>query len=342
MSSESLSQNEIDRLFSSGGSDRSAPATRPDDAAEVQFYDFRRPSRISKDRKRSLSGMYGLMAKSLEGWLTGRIRDQATVEVESVEQLSFGEFTLALPSPCAAYVMTLGAQGGAQGVMDIGHDLAFLLVDRFLGGAAGNVVPDRSLTPIERMVVRIAADRVVMLLDDVWRDFVQLDLKITGFETIPEMLQVAAREEPVLVANLRVGAAGVESAILLCLPFTALESFFTGGYDRKTSAIRGTPEERHLERLALEGTLRSSRILVQARLPEFRVPLRTLTRLRPGQILQSGLPSGSPLDVFLAGQKRFSASPGRVGRSLAVELRHAVDPEPEQDLRAPASSRPIP
>ena len=73
MSSESLSQNEIDALFSGGGTET---ATAPvAEAPEVQFYDFRRPSRISKDRKRSLSAMYGILAKGLEGWLTGRIRD---------------------------------------------------------------------------------------------------------------------------------------------------------------------------------------------------------------------------------------------------------------------------
>lgn len=323
MSSESLSQNEIDALFSGGGTETAtAPAA---DVPEVQFYDFRRPSRISKDRKRSLSAMYGILAKGLEGWLTGRIRDQATVEVESVEQLSFGEFTLALPSPCTSYILTLGAQGDVQGVMDIGQELAYLLVDRFMGGAGEPIVLDRPLTPIERMVVRLAADRVVSGVDEIWRDHVQLDLAITGFETIPEMLQMAAREDPVLVANLRVQAAGVDSVILLCLPFAALETFFTGGSERRTASIRGTSTERKQERQALEGYVRGANVLVQARLPAFTVPVHTLGRLQPGMILHSGLSPDSHLEVLVAGQPRFVGASGRVGRSLAVELRGTIE-----------------
>lgn len=323
MSSESLSQNEIDALFSGGGGEP-APAA-PSSAPEVQFYDFRRPSRISKDRKRSLAAMYGILAKSMEAWLTGRIRDQATVEVESVEQLSFGEFTLALPSPCTSYILNLGAQGDVQGVMDVGQELAYMLVDRFMGGAGEPIVLDRPLTPIERMVVRLAADRVVTQVDEIWRDYVQLDLAITGFETIPEMIQVAAREDPVLVANIRVQAAGVDSVILLCLPFAALESFFTGGSERRSASIRGTSSERKQERQALEGYVRGANVLVQARLPAFTVPVRTLGTLQPGMILHSGISPDSHLEVLVAGQPRFIGASGRVGRSLAVELRSTIE-----------------
>lgn len=323
MSSESLSQNEIDALFSGGGTETATAP--PADAPEVQFYDFRRPSRISKDRKRSLAAMYGVLAKAMEAWITGRIRDQATVEVESVEQLSFGEFTLALPSPCTSYILTLGAQGDVQGVMDVGQELAYLLVDRFMGGAGEPIVLDRPLTPIERMVVRLAADRVVAQVDEIWRDYVQLDLAITGFETIPEMIQVAAREDPVLVANLRVQASGVDSGILLCLPFAALESFFTGGSERRSASIRGTATERRQERQALEGYVRGASVLVQARLPGFTVPVRTLSTLQPGMILHSGLSPDTHLEVLVAGQPRFIGASGRLGRSLAVELRSTIE-----------------
>jgi flagellar motor switch protein FliM len=331
MSSESLSQDGIDLLFNGGGaSTDSAPA---EDGPEAQYYDFRRPVRISKERKRSLAAMYGVLAKSLEGWITGRIRDQVTVEVESVEQLSFGEFTLALPSPCTSFVLTLGAQGDAQGVLEIGQELAYLLVDRFLGGAGDSIVLDRPLTPIERMVVRLAADRVVSQLDEIWRDYVQLDLAITGFESIPEMLQVAAREDPVLVANLRVNAAGVDSVILLCLPFTALETFFNGGSERRSALIRGTATERRLERQALEGYVRGATVLVQARLPGFTLPVHTLSRLQPGMILHSGLSPDSHLEVLVAGQPRFIGASGRVGRSLAVELKSTIESNTDRPNR---------
>ena len=77
MSTETLSQQEIDALFS--GADGASAAAAPEPSApqrerveDVQIYDFRRPNLISKDRLRALEAMYGLMCKSIEGWLTAR------------------------------------------------------------------------------------------------------------------------------------------------------------------------------------------------------------------------------------------------------------------------------
>lgn len=328
MTSESLSQNEIDLLFSGGGA-APEPAASRDPGHDVQVYDFRRPARISKDRKRSLMAMYGLLAKSVEGWMTGRVRDAIELELQSVEQLSFGEFMLALPSPCASYVVDV-PETGHQGVIDFGHEFAYFLVDRLLGGAGRHVVPARPLTPLERMVVRIAADRIALQLSEVWKDHVRLDLDVTGFESIPEMLQIANREDPVLVANIGVSIGDVSSLLLLCLPFASLEKFFTGGSNRRQQQAQGSSEERRQDRETLEGSLYGSRVTLGARLPEFRATMRELAELRPGSVLHTGLDPRAPLEVFVAGQRRFTASAGRVGQNMAVRIGDAVDPEPTQ------------
>lgn len=327
MTSESLSQNEIDLLFSTGVTPAETQPTFRDPGQDVQVYDFRRPHRISKDRKRSLMAMYGLLSKSVESWLTGRVRDQIDLELQSVEQLSFGEFMLALPSPCASYIVDVTTTGH-QGVIDFGHEFAYFIVDRLLGGAGRHVAPARPLTPLERMVVRIVAERVAFQISEVWKDHVRIDLETSGFESIPEMLQVANREDPVLVANIGVTIGDMSSLLLLCLPFASLEKFFTGGTSRRAQQAQGSPEERRADRSTLEGTLVSSRVTVSARLPEFTVPMNELAALEPGMVLQTGLAPDALLDVFVAGQRRFSASAGRVGRSMAARIHDPVNPEP--------------
>lgn len=332
MTSESLSQNEIDLLFGGGGAAQTAVQPR-EKSQDLQVYDFRRPARISKDRKRSLMAMYGLLAKTIEGWLTGRVRDQVELDLQSVEQLTFGEFMLALPSPCASYIIDVG-NTGHQGVIDFGHEFGFFLVDRLLGGAGTHAVPERTLSPIERQVVRIVADRIALQLHEVWKDYVRLELDVTGFESIPEMLQVANREDPVLVANIGVSMGGLNSLLLLCLPFATLEKFFTGQSKRRSQTGHGTPEERAQDRIHIETSLRTSRLTVGARLPEFQMPLSTLLGLQPGTVLNTGIPHNAELDLFVAGQRRFVGAPGRVGKKLAVRVLDAVNPEPE-DLIQP-------
>lgn len=329
MTSESLSQNEIDLLFGGGGPATQAAVAPPrEKTQDIQVYDFRRPARISKDRKRSLMAMYGLLAKSIEGWLTGRVRDQLELSLQSVEQLTFGEFMLALPSPCASYIVDVG-DTGHQGVIDFGHEFGFFLVDRLLGGAGNHQIPERTLTPIERLLVRIVADRVASQLSEVWKDYVKLDLDVSGFESIPEMLQVANREDPVLVANIGVSLGDLNSLLLLCLPFATLEKFFTGTTKRRSLTGHGTPEERAQDRSSIEHSLRTSRVTISARFPAVEMSLSTLLSLKPGSVIATGLPQATDMELFVAGQRRFAAAPGRVGRKLAARVLGDVAPEPE-------------
>jgi len=332
VASETLSQNEIDALLGGGG--RAATATaiplERDLQAEAQIYDFRRPHRISKERLRTLEAMYERFAKSLEGWLLGRVRGGVQLQLQSVEQFSFGEFTLSLPTPCASYTFELNGTGGQHGVIDFGHEFAYFLVDRLFGGSGAPALPNRALTPIERMAVRVVADRVLTVLQEVWQDYIELDLALAGFESIPEILRIANREDPVLVANIEVSAAETRSLLLVCLPFAVLERFFAGGTERR-EAVLGTPDERIVNRDLAEHSVRGTRIAVAARLPAFRISMRELLGLSAGSIVSTGVARNAELDVIVGSQTRFRAAPGRIGPSLAIRLTDGLLPAPETD-----------
>lgn len=332
MASETLSQNEIDALLGGGGKAAVAAVIPPvrDVLADAQVYDFRRPHRISKEKLRTLEAMYERFAKSLEGWLLGRVRGGVQLQLQSVEQFSFGEFTLSLPTPCASYTFELRQTGGQQGVIDFGHEFAYFLVDRLFGGSGAPALPNRALTPIERMAVRIVADRVLTVLQEVWQDYIDMDLGLTGFESIPEILRVANREEPVLVANIEVTAAETRSLLLICLPFAVLERFFAGGTEQRASML-GTPEEQQVNRDLAEHSLRGARIPVAARLPTFHLSMRELLGLAAGSVLNTGVIRTAELDLIVGAQPRFKAAPGRIGPSLAVRLTDGLLPAPEPD-----------
>ncbi|MFN8582713.1 MAG: FliM/FliN family flagellar motor switch protein [Gemmatimonadaceae bacterium] len=330
MASESLSQNEIDALL---GSSRPASAPVPDGAAggpasDAQLYDFRRPHRISTDKLRSLEAMYERFTKGLEGWLMSRVRGAVQLQLQSVEQFSFGEFTLSLPTPCASYTFEISKTGGQQGVLDFGHEFAYFLVDRLFGGSTASPTPERALTPLERLAVRTVAERVLALTAEVWQDYVEMEFQLSGFESIPEILRVANREDPVLVANIEVTAEETRSLLLVCLPFAVLEKFFAGGSERRISLL-GSPEEQTMNRLISEHSLRGTRVRIAARLPEFRVPLQQLFALKSGSIVPTGLSRAVEIDVIVGDQPRFRASPGRVGPALAVRLNEGIQPAPE-------------
>jgi flagellar motor switch protein FliM len=321
VSTDLLSQHDIDRLLEGAGSGPSGTV-----AMDVQIYDFRRPHRVSKERLRTLEAMYERMVKSLEGWLVGRVRGQVEMRLQSVEQFSFGEFTLSLPTPCATYIFDVAESGGQQGVIDIGHDFSYFLIDRLFGGSGSPTILSRALTPVERMAVRSVAERVTTLLQEVWQDYVPLELVISGFESAPEILQIANREDPVLVANVEVSAGQTSSLLLICLPFSVLDKFFSASGQKRVNTMTGTEREKDATRERAETSLRATRVPVSARLPAFSMSLRELSALEPGSVLSTGIARDTTLEVRVGEQQRFRGSAGRVGQRLAVRLLDSISP----------------
>jgi flagellar motor switch protein FliM len=314
VSLETLSQSEIDQLL--GGA---APAAEPVEH-QLQIYDFRRPHRVSRDKLRSIEALYGRLAKSLEGWLMGRVRGQVELSLQSVEQLSFGEFTLSLSTPCCSYLFGISDSGGQQAVVDFGSEFAFYLVDRLFGGSGRPVVPDRALTPMERMAVRVVAERVSGLVCEVWNDYTEFSLLLDGWESIPEILQAANREDPVLVATFEVAAGRLRSLFSICLPLSVLEKYFVGSGTRRESSVIGSEREREENRERTETSVRAARVQVAARLPAFRLSMREIAGLRVGTVLSTGIAATSGVEVLINGQRRFRGAPGRIRRSLATRI----------------------
>ena len=339
MSSETLSQSEIDLLLRRGAASRPAPVARPD--VDVQVYDFRRPSRVSKEKLRTLESMYERLVKSLEGWLISRARGQVELKLLGIEPFSFGEFVFSLSTPCASYLFDIADSGGQQGVIDVGNEFAFFLVDRLFGGGGSVTTMDRALTPIERMAVRGLSERIVSQLEEIWSDHVQLELQLAGFESFPEILQAVNREDPVLVANIEVRAGDVSSLVLVCLPFAVLDKFFAGTTRRRINTIAGTEREREMSRALSETSLRAASVEVAARLPQFQLPLRDLGTLTVGSVLATGIPRDAQLDVFVSGQHRYTAAPGRVAGKLAAritEVHHVADADEEPPADASSAA----
>src|ERR1700723_2740419 len=90
-----LSQEEIDKIFKKlrdwAGDDE------PGKKAVV--YGFRRPDRIAKDQLRAIPLLHENFARTLASSLSAYLRAYVAVNLVSVEQLSFMEFTQCLPSP---------------------------------------------------------------------------------------------------------------------------------------------------------------------------------------------------------------------------------------------------
>jgi hypothetical protein len=195
-----LTQREIDAILQKTTPEPLAPVL----ADDVVPYNFSRPPRVSKDRRANLESLYARFALSLQGLFASLLRQPLDVVVGSVEQAMFSEYILSLGTPCASFVFEVGDRMGSQGAIDLSTDFAFHLVDRLLGGPGDPQSLQRPLTQLEQAVVRNVTERTLGILKESWTENLVMAPQITGFESNPEMLQIASREDNVLVTNLEI------------------------------------------------------------------------------------------------------------------------------------------
>ena len=319
MGSDTLSRGDLERLLAG----HSSITPRASAALDLSVYDWRRPHRISRDQLRTVEAMYERMVSNLESWLTARVRGELSVKLQSVEQFSFGEFTLSLPTPCSSFIFDIDATG-QRGVVDFGPEFSYYIVDKLFGGEGKANVYYRTLTPIERMAIRGVADKILLLLQQAWKDHVPMEFTIDGFESSPEVLQVVNREDPVLVANIEFTAGESTSFILVCLPFAVLDKFCNASEIQRTSTVQVADGERDSARHQSESALRSTKVPLFARLPEFHLSMRELARLEVGTVLPTGISKDARVIVRAGTQERFIGHPGRVAGNLAVRVLEAV------------------
>src|ERR1041385_501426 len=108
--SRQLSQQEIDAVFH-------GMQERKRETQAVKF-DFRRPDRIPKSQIRAIHLLHDNFVRNLVSSLSNYLRCFVTVNLLSVEQLSYTEFLDGLPSPPCTVSLGLGPYEG-HGVLEL-------------------------------------------------------------------------------------------------------------------------------------------------------------------------------------------------------------------------------
>ena len=99
-----LSQEEIDALLEVVEEEDIEPdeLEKASDLLEnkqITLYDFKRPNRVSKEQLRSIRSMHDKMARELASDISSLMRSIVEIHLHSVDQMTYGEFLMSLPSP---------------------------------------------------------------------------------------------------------------------------------------------------------------------------------------------------------------------------------------------------
>jgi len=308
-----LSQDEIDALLSAPS--ESARIEIPASVQEqpsVMRYNFRRPDRVSKEQIHSLHFLHDRFARNVSTSMSAYLRSITELSVVSVEQFSYSEFLMSLADPTAFYALAI-PPFDELGALEINPTVAFAMIDRMLGGVGKVATPNRALTEIEQNVVDSMVKLLLDALTETWRPIVDVAFGIRGRETRPQMLQVAAPNETVLMVTFDMKVGESRGMANLCLPVSIVEtsgSHFAQAWHRvrrePTPTERGWVQE-NLSRVpvALDAMLQSN------------LSARELLAMAPGDVVSLGVAAHKPIDLLVGNTVKFKGrlaiDQGRVG-----------------------------
>jgi flagellar motor switch protein FliM len=235
-----LSQEEVDALLKShtkpagkgsgaGGGDRSGGTLQAKKAQlqrKVTLYNFRRPDRVSREQMRSLHFMHDRFARNFSSSLSAYLRTITEVNLVSVEQLSYQEFLLSVPDPTCFNAISIKPLEGAL-ALEVNPTLVFPIIDKMLGGPGEPLKLLRTMTDIEQSIFDGVLKLVLEDLREAWRGIVDLDFRVQARETSPQLIQIVAPNEVVLLVVFEVKMGPVSGMINLAIPSIILEPIAT-------------------------------------------------------------------------------------------------------------------
>jgi len=308
-----LSQEEIDSVFRNM---REAPQ-ESDLAKRAQPYDFRRPDRIAKDQLRAIHVLHENFARSLASSLSAYLRAYVAVNLVSVEQLSFMEFSQCLPSPsCLVSLGMKPFEGNA--VMEVNNTLVFPILEMLLGGSAKLIAKmNREITEIEQSILDGLFRIILHDLKLAWQAVASLDFTIEAHETEPQLLQILAPNEAVVAISMEVRIGENSGMMNMGVPSIIIK-MLRQKFDQQWS-VRKT-ESTSEERDRILRLIRPAATMVDARLQGPTLRVSELLDIQQGDVLTFDFPTERPVDLLVNSKLKFHGHVAGNGRKRAFRI----------------------
>lgn len=320
---EVLSQNEIDNLLaalSSGEIDADEMSDSGD--KQVKNYDFKRPTKFSKEHLRTLEIIFEHYGRLLSTSLPIYLRKNVQISVASSETVIFSEFTNALSNPVILGIVNFQPLGGTI-LIELAAQLGYAMIDRMLGGAGEPLEKNRDFTEIEMTIIERMMVVCMQLMREPWKTVVDLNPVMERIETNSQFAQVIAPNDMIAIVTLNMKIGDVEGFMNICLPFFTLESVMD---KLNTKYWYATLQEKREEDLEdrIEALIRRVDVPIKAVLGHTKVSVNDFINLQAGDIIRLNTDIEDDLEIYVGNIKKFTALPGSSKDKYAVRVTSVI------------------
>ena len=317
-----LSQEEIDALLEVVDDDDASESigekSKKEEQQQVIIYDFKRPNRVSKEQLRAIKGIHDKLARNLASQISSVMRSIVEIRLHSVDQITYGEFLMSLPSPTSFNVFSIKPLDG-NCVLEINPSIAFPMIDRLLGGNGEGFETSRELTDIEVNLLDAILRMMMQRLKESWSMITDMYPNVEAKESSPNVVQIVSQNEIVIMVVMEIIVGNSSGMINICYPVIYLEPILSRLANRdimlgETSAKKSRNKE-------LKTLIGRAEVLYEAILGKSIVSVNEFLNLKEGDILRLDRSANDKAIVTIDKKEVFLAEVGlhRFRKSIRIE-----------------------
>jgi flagellar motor switch protein FliM len=274
--------------------------------------------------------LHDTFAQSLSSSLPLHLHTMTEVDLISVDQSPYSEFMRSLPEPTTLFTVAVEPDGGVFAI-DLSPTIAFPIIDRMLGGNGEEKQGEqKTATDIELKILEGFMGTVIENYSAAWEPINKIKAKFVGRETRPQMLQIVAPNETVVIVAYQIQVGDSRGTMSLCLPVGMLEPVidkFTQSSYSSAHAPNPAATRLHLKNLS------SVRLPVTAELVETPAAIADLAALTVGDVLRTNHRVDMPINVKIGGLSKFAGNVASFDSRMVVQVTKKAESQASDKLQ---------
>lgn len=329
-----LSQAQIDALLAAALNPEPEPAGGAEKKEEKKYvkYNFRTPRKYTKERLKMLNGVFDNYSRVLNTRINGLLHATCEVEVDTVDEQRYYEFSNALLDGqvvSLAYLDLEGEREETPVIICATTNVMVSMFDRMLGGTGDveeDMPADYAYTNADLALYQYLIADFVSIMGGSWENYVRLNFEFGRVEGNPTLVQLIGMEETVVLVSVNIKFSNCEGRVDICMPDAVLTKIFEA-VSRQSSVLRRQLDDRSGD---IYHQLKDSELEITAELGRGTVSLRDIYNLNEGDVINMNMKKDSSVSLWIGGRMWFSGLMGSHERHTAVKIQevyHIAEPE---------------
>ena len=287
--------------------------------SSARLYNFRTANKFPKEQMRTLLLIFENYARRLSTFLSGKLRVLCEVEVASIEEQSFSEFSNSVPSPAVIAIANMPPLQGNV-MYEISPAIAYEMISRLFGGTGQDNDSYKAFTEIELSILERMVRSMLKTMDDAWEKVLKLTTHLERIETSTQFAQIVENNEPIAIVTMNAVIGDVSDTINMCIPHIAVQPISKQLAMRKWYADQIKSASQLMNSDVISKHLANTQLTLHTVFDDTKATVREILNLQVGDVIRIDHSIDQPITVKIEHIPKIKGVVGLHGSKYAVKV----------------------